>query len=727
MIRINEIIDTVISYHPSADTKAIMKAYVYSAKVHAGQVRSSGEPYLSHPLAVAALMAEMQLDVASICAGLLHDTVEDTHATLEDIEVLLGPEVAALVDGVTKITLLKARTDSGAAQQAQSLRKMILAMASDIRVLLIKLADRLHNMRTLGYLKPAKQKRIAQETRDIYAPMAHRLGVRRWQAELEDLAFFYLDQETYQHIKNNVAQNQNQQTVFINDVIGKLEKMMADNGIRCRVSGRPKHLSSIYNKLQRRKLDITELYDILAFRVIVDSLKDCYGALGVIHSVWKPVPGRVRDYIGMPKGNMYQSLHTAVFGPAGQRMEVQIRTEEMHRIAEEGIAAHWRYKEQGGGDAAEERRFAWLRRLLEWQQEQDVDEPREFMQSLRMDLYPEEIFVFTPTGDVKELPKGATPIDFAYAIHTEVGDQCVGAKVNGRMVSLRTELKTGDQVSVNTNAKHQPSKDWLSFVKTNRARSKIRAFIRKEERDRAVALGHDLMERELRKRGTTYNAAIKDGRLKKIAEEYSFTETDSLLASVAYGKLSAKQVANRVVPKEESETQKPGFIERSIGRLRKRTHDGIKVKGVDDILVRFAGCCNPLPGDPILGFITRGRGVTIHRADCPHLDQVDPERRVDVEWEVAEDQVRPVRITVDSIDRAGILADVAQVLKMRGVNILEAEVKAQPEKQRGLANFLIQVHDTSQLHHVFADIKKIKGVYSVRRLGVKKNAQQKRH
>ncbi len=726
MIRINEIIDTVVGYHPSADTKAIMKAYVYSARVHSGQVRSSGEPYLSHPLAVAALMAEMQLDVASICAGLLHDTVEDTQTTLEDIEALLGPEVAALVDGVTKITLLNARTDSGAARQAQSLRKMILAMASDIRVLLIKLADRLHNMRTLGYLKPAKQQRIAQETRDIYAPMAHRLGVRRWQAELEDLALFYLEPEIYQRIKDDVAQNQNQQTVFISDVTGKLEKMMADNGIKCRVSGRPKHLASIYNKLQRRNLDITELYDILAFRVIVESLKDCYGALGVIHSVWKPVPGRVRDYIGMPKANMYQSLHTAVLGPAGQRMEVQIRTEEMHRIAEEGIAAHWRYKEQGGGDAAEERRFAWLRRLLEWQQEQDVDEPREFMQSLRMDLYPEEIFVFTPTGEVKELPKGATPVDFAYSIHTEVGDQCVGAKVNGRMVSLRTELKTGDQVSVTTNPKHHPSKDWLSFVQTNRARSKIRAYIRKEERDRAVALGRDLLERELRKRGTTYNASLKDGRLKKIAEEYSFTETDSLLASVAYGKLSAKQVANRVAPREDEDIKKPGFIERSIGRLRKRAHDGITVRGVDDIMIRFAGCCNPLPGDPIVGFITRGRGVTVHRADCPHLDEVDPERRVDVEWEVAEDQVRPVRITVESIDRAGILADVAQVLKQRNVNILEAEVKAQPEKQRGLANFLIQVHDTGQLHHVFGDIKKIKGVYSVRRLGVKKGQDKRR-
>jgi len=726
MKRINEIIDTVLGYHPGADVKAIMKAYVYSAKVHAGQRRSSGEPYLSHPLAVAALLSEMQLDVASICAGLLHDTVEDTEATLADITALLGAEVASLVDGVTKITLLAAPAQAkpdASAMQAQNLRKMILAMANDIRVLLIKLADRLHNMRTLGYLKPEKQRRIAQETRDIYAPMAHRLGVRRWQIELEDLAFYYLDPEIYQRIKEEVAQSQAERNSFINEVIAILQKKMQEAGISCSVYGRPKHFASIYGKMQRRNVDISELYDLLAFRVLVGSIKDCYEALGVVHTIWKPVPGRFRDYIGMPKANMYQSLHTAVVGPMGQRMEVQIRTEDMHRIAEEGIAAHWRYKEQEAGDDGEQRRFAWLRRLLEWQQE--LDEPGEFMNSLRMDLYPEEIFVFTPTGEVKELPKGATPVDFAYAIHTQVGDRCVGAKIDGRMAPLRTELKTGDQVEIITNAKHTPSKDWLAFVKTNRARSKIRAYVRKQESERAVALGRDLLERELRKSGVTLNAAIKDQRAQKVAEELSFTELESMLAAVAYGKLSPRQVANRIAPRPEAEVKKPGFIERSIGRLRKKSPTGITVKGVEDVLVRFAGCCNPLHGDPVVGFITRGRGVTVHRADCPYLDQVEPERRVEVEWDAGDEHVRPVRITVESADRQGLFADVAQVLKQHNINILEGEVKSLPE-QRGLVNLLIQVHDTKQLNRIFAEIKKIKGVNAVRRVGVGKTEKGRR-
>ncbi len=707
MVRINEIIDAIKEYHPQADVGAVMKAYVFSAKVHAGQLRKSGEPYLSHPLAVASLMAEMHLDVASICAALLHDTVEDTTATKEQIQELLGPEVAALVDGVTKINQLSAPAKQQ--RQAESLRKMILAMASDIRVLLLKLADRLHNMRTLGFMPLEKQRAIAQETLDIYAPMAHRLGVRRWQAELEDLALYYLDPQTYQRIKEGVATRKSEREAFISEVKQTLKTAMEAHGLSCRVDGRPKHFYSIYQKMLRRGVDIDGLYDLIAFRVIVDSLKDCYEALGLVHSLWKPIPGRFRDYIGMPKPNMYQSLHTAVVGPMGQRMEVQIRTEEMHRVAEEGIAAHWQYKEQGGSDEAEEKRFSWLRRLLEWQR--DLEDPSEYMQSLRMDLYPEEIFVFTPTGEVKELPRGATPVDFAYSIHTEVGHQCVGAKVNGRMVPLRHELSTGDQVEVITQTNHVPSKDWLKFVVSGRARSKIRAFIRDQERDRAVSLGRELLDRELRKHNLTLNAVSKDGRLDPVVADFSFKDQDHLLAAIAYGKISPRLVTNRVLPKPAEPERKPGILERSLARLRsKRPVNGIKVRGEDDVLIRFAKCCGPLRGDPIAGFITRGRGVSVHHADCPVLASVEPARRVEVEWDLAHEDLRPVRIRVESNNRQGLLADLAQALKVRNINITDADAHG------GVATFTIQVRDAKQLGEVLGDLKRIKGVDNVRRL-----------
>ncbi len=714
MVRINEIIDAVKEYHPSADVTVIMKAYVYSAKMHAGQIRKSGEPYLSHPLAVASLLTEMHLDVASICAGLMHDAVEDTDATLDDLSRILGKEVSLLVDGVTKITELTAGTP--VARQAESLRKMILAMAGDIRVLLIKLADRLHNMRTLGYLPEAKQQRIALETREIYAPMAHRMGIRRWQAELEDLALFYLEPQTYQRIKDGVATRKAERDQFKTEVMATIQKAMADHGIQCSVSGRSKHFASIYQKMIRRNVELDELYDIIAFRIIVGDLRDCYEALGIIHTMWKPIPGRFRDYIGMPKPNGYQSLHTSVVGPMGQRMEVQIRTDEMHRVAEEGIAAHWRYKEDGATDMSEQQRFTWLRRLMDWQRE--MEDPSEFLQSLRMDLYPEEIFVFTPGGEVKELPRGATPIDFAYAIHTEVGHKCVGAKVNGRMVPLRHELSTGDQVEIVTQAKHTPSKDWLKFVVSSRARSKIRSYIRDSERSQAVGLGRDLLDREFRKRNSTLNAALKDGKLDKVVQDFSFKDPEHLLAAVAYGKISPKHVVNRVFPpaKEEEDKAKPGFFERAL-RRRKPPKDGVKVRGVEDILVRFAKCCNPLPGDRIAGYITRGRGVTVHDARCPHLERVDPERRLDLEWDVPGDQVRPARIQVVTTDRSGALADLAGVLKKHDINILEADVRT-TEDLHGISNFLIEVKDAHQLRALLKDLNKIKGVTSVKRLGL---------
>ena len=714
MVRINEIIETIKSYHPEADVQAVMKAYVYSAKVHAGQTRRSGEPYLSHPLAVAALLAEMRLDVASICAGLLHDTVEDTHASLDDIRALLGEEVAALVDGVTKITQLDASA-TRTARQAESLRKMILAMASDIRVLLIKLADRLHNMRTLGFMPEEAQRRIAQETRDIYAPMAHRLGIRRWQAELEDLSLYYLEPEIYQRIKEGVALRQNEREQFIKEVKDQIKAAMEKHGLSCRVTGRPKHYWSIYQKMLDRKVDIDDLYDLIAFRVIVKTVKDCYEALGVIHNLWKPIPGRFRDYIGMPKPNMYQSLHTSVVGPMGQRMEVQIRTEQMHLVAEEGIAAHWRYKEKGGGDESEQLRFSWMRRLLEGVRE--TKDPSEFLNSLRLDLYPEEIFVFTPTGEVKELPRGATPVDFAYSIHTEVGHTCVGAKVNGRMVPLRTKLQTGDQVEIITQAGHHPSKDWLKFVVSNRARSKIRAYIRETERSRAVVLGRDMLDRELRKHNLTYNGVAREGLLTELSREFSFKDPEHLVAAVAYGKISPRQLVNRVLRREQVEEHKPGLLERSLGRLRRRHHEGVRVMGVDDILVRFAKCCNPLPGDPIVGYITRGRGVTVHNANCPHLQRVEPDRLLEVSWEVDHDQVLPARIQVVSTGKPGTLADVAGVLKKHEINILEADLRT-TEDRHGVSSFLIEVHDSHQLEQVLREVNRLSGVRSARRVGL---------
>ncbi len=712
MQRINEIIDAVREYHSSANVTAIMKAYVYSAKVHAGQLRKSGQPYLSHPLAVAAHLAELRLDVASICAALLHDAVEDTATTLEDIDALLGPEVSHLVDGVTKITSLgaTARTKS----QTETLRKMILAMATDIRVLLIKLADRLHNMKTLGYLPENKQKRIAQETRDIYAPMAHRLGVRRWVVELEDLAFYYLEPDAYQAIKNSVATRKSERQSFINEVTLGMNTELAKYGIKGSITGRPKHFYSIYKKMNRQQVDIDGLYDLIAFRIVVTELKDCYEALGVIHNKWKPIPGRFRDYIGMPKPNMYQSLHTSVVGPLGQRMEVQIRTEDMHRVAEEGIAAHWRYKEEDEGAADEQNRFSWLRQMLEWVQ--DTSDPGEFMQSLRMDLYPDEIFVFTPGGEVKELPKGATPVDFAYTIHTEVGHNCTGAKVNGRMVPLRTKLNTGDQVQIITQSKHKPSKDWLNFVVTHRAQSKIRAHIREQERSRAVMLGREMLDKELKKHHMTLHSVLKDGKLDPVLKAYSFHESDLLLASVAYGKISPRMVVNRILPKPE-EDEKPGLISRSLRVFRKRPSEGVKVKGVEDILVRYAKCCNPLPGDPIVGYITRGRGLTVHNKNCGHLEQIDPARLLDVEWDVEDSTLHQVGIMVESSGRAGTLADVAAILKKREVNIIEADIRT-TEEDRALSHFMIQVHDTAQLNRVLKEIKRLKSVYEVTREGL---------
>ncbi|MDR1397954.1 MAG: bifunctional (p)ppGpp synthetase/guanosine-3',5'-bis(diphosphate) 3'-pyrophosphohydrolase [Desulfarculales bacterium] len=711
MMRINEIIEAVQEYNSEADVALIMKAYVFSAQVHAGQVRRSGEPYLSHPLSVAALMAEMHLDVASICAALLHDAVEDSNATVEDVIRLLGKDVAELVDGVTKIT--KIHASSRALVQAESLRKMILAMARDIRVLLLKLADRLHNMRTLGFMPEDRQKNIAQETLDIYAPMANRLGIRRWQVELEDLSFYYLDQGNYKKVKDKVASSRAEREEFVNMVKGLLAEAMAKYGIRCRISGRPKHFYSIYLKTLRNNLDVDDLYDLLAFRVIVPELKDCYEALGVVHSLWRPIPGRFRDYIGMPKSNMYQSLHASVLGPLGQRMEVQIRTEEMHMIAEEGIAAHWQYKEKISGNRQEGQRFAWLRQLIEDSQKETVD-ASEFMRSLRMDLYPEEIFVFTPQGEVKELPKGSTPIDFAYSVHSQVGHNTVGAKVNGRIVPLRHELNTGDQVEIITNPQAKPNKDWLKMVVSGRARSRISAFVREDERGKSYHLGREILDREMRKHSLSLNGVTKDGRLNAVLEEFNFKDLDQLSAAVAYAKISPRMVVARLLPKDEEKNEETPKDLAPPGSGKARGSGAIKVRGVEDVLTRFARCCTPLPGEAITGFITRGRGISVHRSDCPILLGVEHERLLEVQWDDSVPTLRPVKLQMEVANYAGVFADIAQALKTKSVNIEKISTN-KVSSGITVVSLVLDIKDSEQLKHVLADMRNIKGVVSASR------------
>jgi guanosine-3',5'-bis(diphosphate) 3'-pyrophosphohydrolase len=716
MIRLNDIIDRVLSYHPNADVGVIEKAYVFSAKVHDGQTRLSGEPYLSHPLEVAGILANMRLDVWSIASGLLHDTVEDTLTDLTQIRALFGEEIATIVSGVTKISRMT--FSSTEERQAENIRKMILAMSEDIRVVLVKLADRVHNMRTLGYLKLPKQRAISQETLDIYAPLAARLGINWMKAELEDLSLYYLEPDVYNDISLGIARRKGEREAYIREAREIIRQKMADYGLSCSVEGRVKHIYSIYQKLKNDNLDsVDQVYDLIAFRIILGSVKECYEALGVVHSAWRPVPGRFKDYIGMPKENMYQSLHTTVIGPYGERMEIQIRSEEMHRVAEEGIAAHWRYKEGKIPTERDEKEMAWLRQLLEWQK--DLKDPREFLESVRSDLFPKEVYVFTPKGQIKEFPAGATPVDFAYAIHSEVGTRCAGAKVNGRLVPLKSELQNGDVVEIITALNHVPSKDWLKFVKTSRARNRIRQWIKTEERARSIILGRDIAEREFKKYNQSLTRFLKSGRLDGVAKDFSLANADELLASIGYGKVSALQVLGKLVPREELDKRPPEgavlkLVKRVIGR---RSRDGIRVKGVDDVLVRFGRCCNPLPGDPITGYITRGRGVSVHMANCPNVLAADSERRVDVSWDEAHTAPHPVRIQVLSVDKRGALAEISSILTSSEANILEAECHTTVDK-KGVCNFTIEVSDTRHLQRVMASLRKLDEVVMVKRLNV---------
>lgn len=714
MIRLNDILDKVSAYNPTADHNLIRRAYVYCAKVHQGQTRLSGEPYIIHPMEVAGLLADLKLDVPSIVTGFLHDTIEDTLATSEDLTSMFGSEVADLVEGVTKISKINFKTKEES--QAENFRKMLLAMAIDIRVILVKLADRLHNMRTLEFQDEVKQRRIARETMDIYAPIANRLGISWIKVELEDLSFRYLHPEIYFDLVRKISQKKQEREAFVEEAKAIISEKLAFYGITGEVSGRSKHLYSIYRKMEKRNVEFEEIYDLIAVRILVDDVRECYEVLGVIHSAWKPIPGRFKDYIAMPKGNMYQSLHTTVIGPHGDRLEVQIRTHEMHSVADAGIAAHWKYKEGKGYDEKEVKRFAWLRQLLEWQQ--DLQDSKEFMDSVKVELFTEEVYVFTPKGDVKGYPKGSTPIDFAYSVHTDIGHRCVGAKVNGKLVPLKYELKNGDIVEVITSPHHTPSKDWLKIVKSSRARNKIRAWIKIEERKRSIVLGRDICEKDLRRYSINLLKIQKSGEFKKIAAEFGYAADDDLLAAVGYGKISSSQIVGKLRPEEKLKDRtihKESRLESVINKLKGKSNSAVEISGLDDVLVRFGKCCNPVPGDDIIGFITRGKGVTVHTADCQFGLESDPERRVDVVWSNAKSTALPVKIRVLCHDVKGILATITLAITNCEANIASAQIQSTID-QRGENIFEVNVTDLAHLQKVMNSLMKIKGVIKVERI-----------
>ncbi|HEV8641213.1 MAG TPA: bifunctional (p)ppGpp synthetase/guanosine-3',5'-bis(diphosphate) 3'-pyrophosphohydrolase [Methylomirabilota bacterium] len=710
MTQLQALLEEIPKYQPGADLAVLNRAYHFSEAFHQGQQRASGEPYLSHPLEVASLLVTFKMDVTTVTAGLLHDVLEDTRATKGDLEREFGKEIAELVDGVTKLS--KLAFSSREERQAENFRKMLVAMARDLRVLMIKLADRLHNMRTLDYLPSERARKVAQETLDIYAPLAHRLGMAKVKAELEDLALRALHAEAYVDLQRRVAKRRLEREAEINQAITILEKKLAEVSIEAQIRGRPKHFYSIWKKMHDQGREFDEIYDLTAVRVITNSVRDCYGALGVIHSLWKPVPGRFKDFIAMPKVNMYQSLHTTVIGPKGDPVEIQIRTWDMHRIAEEGIAAHWLYKEKKAGKDKLDESLLWLRQLLETQQ--DMKDPREFLDTVRVDLFPDEVYVFTPKGDVKALPESSTPIDFAYAVHTKVGEHCVGAKVNGKLVPLRTTLKQGDIVEIITSPNQHPSRDWLQIVRSSRARSKVNQWLKTEERTRSIELGRELLEREAKKYRLNPSTLLAGDEAKKIAADLGLPGVDDMLASIGYGKTSVQQILNKLAPTAVLEApDKP-----KTATTRPKAEQGVRIRGVEDLLVRWAKCCNPLPGDQIVGFITRGRGLTVHTRDCLTVAKsvLDRERLVNVEWDVEEPAKRPVRIAVYiGRDRPGLLSEITGAISSKNGNITKAEVMVTDDR-RGINNFVVEVADLEQLQGIMAAIRAVPDVVNVERV-----------
>lgn len=707
MIRINDILDTVAENYPDIDLDIIDRSYIYSARVHAGQVRLSGEPYLSHPLEVAGILAKMKLDPVCIAAALLHDVIEDTDTTDKDIEDMFGEETLHIVLGVTKLSALS--FDSAQERQAESIRTMLLAMADDIRVILIKLADRVHNMRTLQFhRKEDKKRKIAQETIDIYAPIASRLGIYWIKKELEDTSFMYLQPEKYSKIVSLVNNIKGERDKYIETTKKYIKEKMLENNIKCEVLGRYKHFYGIHQKMLAQHLTFDEVHDIIAFRIVLDTVSQCYNALGLIHDIWKPVAKKFKDYIGFPKPNMYQALHTTVIGHLGKRVEIQIRTWEMDKVAKTGIAAHWSYKEDASPNNDIRKKFAWIQKLIENQA--NFRDPNEFLENVRMDLFPYEVYVFTPNGDIKILPKGATPVDFAYLIHTDVGNQCTGCRINGRMTQLSRELKNGQTIEIITSKNHHPSKDWLNFVKTVKACSKIRQWIKNKEKSRSLSLGKEMCEKAFRKHRLNFNEEKE--KIAKAAKQFGVQTVENLIANVGYGKITPLQIIRKIRPQSKlnDATEKTPTHERT-----DKPSDGVIVNGIDDVLIKFGKCCKPIHGDPITGYITQGYGVTIHRTKCINAMKISPERQVEVQWSADITETYPVKICVSSYDRSGLLADIAIAITKSGANIINSSTKT---NDNGTAEsfFTLTVKNTEHLHKLFSAIKKIKNIYDVNRM-----------
>lgn len=724
---VEDLCEKITAYHAQADLKLIRKAYEFSENAHAGQIRRSGEPYISHPLGVAGILADLRLDLDSIVTGLLHDTVEDTHATIEDIRKEFGDTVALLVDGVTKLSKMQFKTSTE--RQGENIRKMIVAMGKDVRVILVKLADRLHNMRTLHSMPLLKQTQIAQETLEIYCPLASRMGISSLKIELEDLSFKFLHPDRYYELSQKVQKDEQEQKQYINEVISLISGELEKAGVKgVEVFGRSKHLWSIYRKMNHRNIDYEQVYDVLAFRVIVGSVAQCYEVLGLIHSLWKPIPGRFKDFIAMPKVNNYQSLHTTVIGPEAERIEIQIRTKDMNLVAERGIAAHWKYKERGKISDETFRQSEWLKDLVSLHQQ--VGNADEFLDTVKTDLFEQEIYVFTPKGEVREFPDGSTPIDFAYAVHTDLGNKCVGARVNGKMVPLKYQLQNGDTVEVITSKTQVPSKDWLKICVTNKAKTKIRTFVKEEQRKRSLAVGKELLEREFRKFGAAVTKYLKTENFEKFKKDQGIHDDDEVLVRIGYGKLEPRFVLERLAPellssavaqeKIESE-KKPSVMQnffKSAAQKSKKTSSLITVSGMDDVLVHYARCCDPIPGDPIVGFITRGRGISVHRTDCKKAFEFDQMRRIEVEWNQhgsEASQQRIVRVRVVSQDMPGLLKSMSEAFALQGINIHNASVRTTRD-QRAIATFDVGVKNTAQLTQVLLDLQKIRGVIGVSRI-----------
>ena len=710
MLRPETILKTLQSYDPGADPQRFDHAIHYIQQKFKGYVHPSGGAYFQHALEVAEILVRLRLDFNSILAGLLHEALLKELAEESEIRKEFGDDVADLVRGVEKISRMALRSSDG--RQSENFRKMLVALARDLRVILIKLADRLCNMRVIDNFPEEDQLTKARETLEIYAPLANRLGISWVKSELEDLSFCRLNPEVCRELSVRVARRKKERKTYISEVQKRLNRILRECQIDGEVYGRFKHLYSIYKKIERQQIDFDQVYDFIAFRIIVTNVRECYELLGMIHEAWRPIPGRFKDYIAMPKANGYQSLHTTVVGPDGERMEVQIRTHDMHEVAEGGIAAHWQYKEGDKASSAVDKRFGWLRQMLEWQQ--DLRDSSDYLNLVKVDLFPDEVYVFTPDGEVKELPRDATPIDFAFAVHSDVGMHCNGARVNGRLVPLKTVLNNGDIVEIITSAAQRPSKDWLKFVRTSKARNKIRQFVKIEQRERSLELGRELLDKELRKHSSTLNRVISSGEINTAVSELGYREHEDLLAAVGYGKVTPGQVVARTLPRGDVK-RTPGHIGRVMEKIKRKPSSAIRVQGIDDILVRFAKCCNPLPGDEVIGFITRGRGVTVHTSDCPHVLEDDPDRRVEVSWDAGKQTTRIVKVRVFCSDKKGILASITSAITDAQANIVAANVVSTSD-HRGLNTFDLEVRDLNHLKKVFSAIQKVRGVERIERL-----------